>query len=58
MALLVTEIDFVGNPDGTGYEQHLAEALQEAAKKLSLRNIQENRVAKVQVTEIKDLISL
>ena len=58
MALLVTEIDFVGNPDATGYEQHLAEVLQEAAKKLSLRNIQGNRLAKVQVTEIKDLISL
>ena len=59
MALLVTEIDFVSDPgDAQNYEQHLAEVLQEAAKRLSLRNIQGNRVAKVQVTEIKGVISL
>jgi len=59
MALVVTEIDFVGDPgDAQNDEQHLAEVLQEAAKRLSLRNIRGNRVAKVQVTEIKDVVSL
>jgi hypothetical protein len=61
MALLVTEIDFEGDPGDAQilhFEQHLAEVLQEAAKGLSLRNIRENRVAKVQVTEIKDVVSL
>jgi hypothetical protein len=63
MALLVTEITFVDDPRETdaqaqNYEQHLAEELQKAANALSLRTIKGNNVAKVQVTEIKDLISL
>jgi hypothetical protein len=57
---MVTEIDFVSGTDGTAhnYEQHVAEVVKEAAQRLSLRTIQGNRVAKVQVTEIKDVVSL
>jgi hypothetical protein len=63
MALLVTEVEFVDDPNETdeqvqNYEQHLGEELQEAANGLSLRTIQGNKVAKVQVTEIKGMISL
>lgn len=60
MVLMVTEIDFVSGTDGTAqnYENHVAEVVKEAAEKLSLRTIEGNRVVKVQVTEIKDVISL
>ena len=58
MANVVTEIEFVDGdnvPDGPAenYEKHLAEMLQEAANKLSLRTIKGNRVRSVQVGEIK-----
>jgi hypothetical protein len=62
ISLLVTEVDFV---DGAAsdkivqeYEKHLMTAVQEVAQKLSLRTIQGNRVAKLQVAEIKGSISL
>src|SRR5204862_3059429 len=63
IALVATEIDFVSGdnePDGVAqsYEKHLAEMLQEAANKLSLRTIKGNKVVKVQVAEIKGQISL
>jgi hypothetical protein len=58
---MVTEIDFVSggsDPVAHGYEQHVAEVVKEAAQRLSLRTIQGNKVVKVQVTEIKDVVSL
>jgi hypothetical protein len=60
MVLMVTEIDFVSDTDeaAQNYEKHVAEVVKEAAEKLSLRTIEGNRVVKVQVTEIKDVISL
>jgi hypothetical protein len=60
MMLLVTEIDFVEESDGIAqsYEKHLATAVQEAAKGLSLRTIGGTEVVKVQVAEIKGLVSL
>ena len=58
MANVVTEIDFVDGDNASEavaevYEKHLAETLQEAAKRLSLRTVKGNRVASVQVGEIK-----
>jgi len=58
MANVVTEIDFVDGDNASDavaevYEKHLAETLQEAAKRLSLRTVKGNRVASVQVGEIK-----
>jgi hypothetical protein len=60
MVLIVTEIDFVdgADPQAKNYEQHVAEVVKEAAQNLSLRTIQGNKVVKVQVTEIKDVVSL
>jgi hypothetical protein len=63
MVLLVTEIDFVDHDNVSdeivhNYEKHLAETLQEAAKGLSLRTIRDSKVVKVQVAEIKGLVSL
>jgi len=65
ITLLVTEIDFVDGGSDTatdrfaqGYEEHLMEVVQEAAQKLSLRTVQGNRVAKLQVAEIKGVVSL
>jgi hypothetical protein len=60
MVLMVTEIDFVSGTDGIeqGYEKHVAEVVKEAAQNLSLRTIEGNRVVKVQVTEIKTVVSL
>jgi hypothetical protein len=63
MTLLVTEIDFVDGDQVSdaivqGYEQHLATAVQDASKKLSLRTVKGNQVVKVQVAEIKGLLSL
>ena len=61
--LLVTEIDFVGGGQendsfAEGYEQHLATVVQEAAQNLSLRTVAGTKVVKVQVAEIKNLVSL
>ena len=47
MTLLLTEIDFVGQGDGSegvaqNYEKHLATAVQEAVKTLSLRTIRDS----------------
>jgi hypothetical protein len=59
--LLVTEIDFVGQGNDSfaeGYEQHLATAVQEAAQNLRLRTVAGTKVVKVQVAEIKNLVSL
>jgi hypothetical protein len=58
MVHLVTEIDFVDGDDVVdevvqNYEKHLAEMLQNAAKKLSLRAIRDTKVVNVQVAEIK-----
>jgi DNA primase len=63
MTLLLTEIDFVGQgnqPDGVArsYEKHLATAVQEAVKTLSLRTIRGPQVVQVQIAEIKGLVSL
>jgi len=60
MVLMVTEIDFVPGSEDTvpNYEEHVAEAVKAAAEKLSLRSVQGNRVVKVQVTEISDVVSL
>ena len=58
MLHLETGIDFVDG-DGVsdeivqGYERHLAETVQKAAKTLSLRTIKDNRVVAVQAGEIK-----
>jgi hypothetical protein len=57
MAQVVTDIEFVGGSEGEGlaaaYEHQLADALQQAARKISLRTIQGNKVLSVQVGEIK-----
>jgi hypothetical protein len=63
MTLLVTEVEFVGQGDGTeaeaeNYEENLAKEVQGAAEKLSLRAVQRAKVMKVQVAEIKGVISL
>jgi hypothetical protein len=63
ITLMVTEIDFVEGGAATdgfaqGYEEHLMADVQEAAQKLSLRTVQGNRVEKVQVAEIKGVVSL
>ena len=56
---LVTEIDFVDGDEASdaaaqNYQKHLAETVQEAAQKLSLRTIKNTRVESVSVAEIKD----
>lgn len=61
MLFLVTEIDFVGQGNDSlaeNYEQNLATVVQEAAQNLSLRAVQGTKVVKVQVAEIKNLVSL
>lgn len=63
VALLETEIDFVDGDSvsdeiAQGYEKHLMTVVREVAQKLSLRTIQGNRVARLQVAEIKGLVSL
>lgn len=63
IALLETEIDFVDGDSvsdeiAQGYEKHLMTVVREVAQKLSLRTIQGNRVARLQVAEIKGLVSL
>jgi hypothetical protein len=63
MTLLLTEIDFVGQGDESdgvaqNYEKHLATAVQEAVKTLSLRTIRGSRVVQVQIAEIKGLVLL
>ena len=40
------------------YEKHLAQEIKKAAKTLSLRTIRSTKVEKVQVAEIKGLVSL
>jgi len=63
ITLLETEIDFVDGDSvsdeiAQGYEKHLMTVVQEVAQKLSLRTIQGNRVVRLQVAEIKGLVSL
>jgi len=63
MMLLVTEIDFVDGDQVSdaivqNYKQHLATAVQEASKGLSLRTVKGTQVVNVQVAEIKGLLSL
>ena len=63
MTLMVTEIDFVdddlvSDEVAQNYEKHLMTVVQEAADGLSLRTIRGASVAKLQVAEIKGLISL
>jgi hypothetical protein len=63
ITLLETEIDFVDGDSvsdaiAQGYEKHLMTVVQEVAQNLSLRTIQGNRVVRLQVAEIKGLISL
>ena len=63
MTPLLTEIDFVGQGDESdgvaqNYEKHLATAVQEAVKTLSLRTIRGSQVVQVQIAEIKGLVSL
>jgi hypothetical protein len=63
VTLLVTEADFV-DPDPVAdgvvqnYEKHLATEMQDVANKLTLRTLKGHNVVKVQVTEIKGLLSL
>jgi len=63
ITLLVTEIDFVDQDSVSDelaqhYEKHLMAAVQEVANGLSLRTIRGTKVAKLQVAEIKGLVSL
>jgi hypothetical protein len=60
VVLMATEIDFVSDTDeaAQSYEEHLATEVKEAAEKLSLRTIRDNKVVKVQVAEIKGVVSL
>lgn len=63
ITLLVTEIDFVDDDLASdevaqNYEKHLMTAIQEAADGLSLRTIRGTKVVKLQVAEIKGLVSL
>ena len=60
MVLMVTEIDFVQDSDShaQNYEENLANVVKEAAQKLLLRAVQDTKVVKVQVAEIKGLLSL
>jgi hypothetical protein len=61
MLLLVTDVEFVGQDNDSlaeNYERNLATAVQEAAQKLSLRAVQGTNVVKVQVAEIRGLVSL
>jgi hypothetical protein len=63
ITLLVTEIDFVDQDSvsdelAQNYEKHLMAAVQEVANGLSLRTIRGTKVAKLQVAEIKGLVSL
>jgi uncharacterized hydantoinase/oxoprolinase family protein len=58
MVHLVTKIDFVDGDKVSDdavqiYEKHLAETLQEAAQRLSLRTIKGTQVGSVLVAEIK-----
>jgi len=61
MLVMETEVEFVGG-DGTdseaqNYEENLAAAVKEAATKVLLRAVQGSKVAKVQVCEVKNLIT-
>jgi hypothetical protein len=60
MVLMVTEIDFVQDSDShaQNHEENLANVVKEAAEKLLLRAVQDTKVVKVQVAEIKGLLSL
>jgi hypothetical protein len=63
IALLETEVEFVDGDSvsdaiAQGYEKHLMTVVQEVAQNLSLRTIKGNRVAKLQVAEIKGSVSL
>ena len=56
MAHVVTDIEFVGGASegfSEGYAQLLAERLQEAAKAISTRTIEGNKVLSVQVGKIE-----
>jgi hypothetical protein len=62
MTHLITEIDFVDDDSvseeiAQNYEKHLMTVVREAAQALSLRTIRGTRVAKLEVAEIKSLIS-
>ena len=60
MLLMTTEIDFVSDTDdlAQNYEENLAKVVREAAANLSLRAVSGNKVVKVQVSEVKNTVSL
>ena len=60
VTLMVTEIEFVQDSEAhaDNYEENLAKVVHDAAKKLLLRAVQDTKVVKVQVAEIKGVISL
>jgi hypothetical protein len=60
VTLMVTEIELVQDSEAhaDNYEENLANVVKDAAKKLLLRAVADTKVVKVQVAEIKGVISL
>jgi len=60
VTLMVTEIELVQDSEAhaDNYEENLAKVVKDAAKKLLLRAVADTKVVKVQVAEIKGVISL